>query len=329
MEKLLTISIAAYNVENYLEDTLRSLCVPEVMDKLEVLIENDGSKDKTAEIAEKYVKKYPETFQLINKENGGYGTTVNNSMELATGKYFKLLDGDDWFDKEGLISLIHVLENSESEWILSRYYIVKDGSFEKNCDEPVWKEYEGQTVNIEDVKCDMLAGIWQTTVRTSVLKEHRFTLPSHRLYTDQLFIVYSMPFVNKITFLKDPVYCYRVGREGQSVSKENRIRHCDEAMANLYTMIDFYADNPAINDKNRGALLSRISFYYFGAFRTQLLKPYSTDTYYEIRKLETYTKKKSPDIYRHAGEHRKRIKVIRIFGKAGYKLQAGKISNWA
>jgi glycosyltransferase involved in cell wall biosynthesis len=67
------------------------------MDDLEVIIENDGSSDATASIAASFVERFPGTFRLINKENGGYGSTVSRSVREASGKYFKILDGDDWF----------------------------------------------------------------------------------------------------------------------------------------------------------------------------------------------------------------------------------------
>ena len=69
MKKVLTISIAAYNIEDYIENALNSLVVDGIMEKIEVIIVNDGSKDKTAQIAQKYVDKYPDTFILINKES--------------------------------------------------------------------------------------------------------------------------------------------------------------------------------------------------------------------------------------------------------------------
>ena len=100
MEKLLTVSIASYNVEAFLRKTLDSCIVPELMDELEVLIVNDGSKDSTPEIAREYEAAYPETFRLIDTNIGGYGSTVNLSMQEARGTFYKLLDGDYWFDPE-------------------------------------------------------------------------------------------------------------------------------------------------------------------------------------------------------------------------------------
>ena len=73
MEKTLTISVACYNVGQFLRKTLDSLIAPEIMDELEVLVVNDGSSDDTAEIAREYEEKYPQTFRLVDKANGGYG----------------------------------------------------------------------------------------------------------------------------------------------------------------------------------------------------------------------------------------------------------------
>ena len=82
--KTLTVSVAAYNVAAFLRDTLSSCAVPEVLEDLEVLIVNDGSTDETVRIAEEFCSRYPGTFRLINKENGGYGSTVNTAVSSVS-----------------------------------------------------------------------------------------------------------------------------------------------------------------------------------------------------------------------------------------------------
>ena len=101
-QKILTVSIAAYNVSKYLDEALEPFTNSVYKDELEILIVDDGSKDDTAEIAKKYEERYPNTFKLVTKENGGWGSTLNKGIEIGTGKYFKQLDGDDWFDKDNL-----------------------------------------------------------------------------------------------------------------------------------------------------------------------------------------------------------------------------------
>ena len=119
MNKVLTISIAAYNVGSYIRATLDSLIVSEVLDKLEVFIIDDGGKDDTLAIAQEYADKYPDVFFPVHKENGGYGSTVMWSVEHASGKYFKLLDGDDWFTTENLAEYVKRMENSDADAFVS------------------------------------------------------------------------------------------------------------------------------------------------------------------------------------------------------------------
>ena len=120
-EKILTVTIPSYNVEAYLEDCLESFVNSEVMDDIEVLIVNDGSSDNTVKIAQRYVDKYENTFRLINKENGGHGSTINTGVREAKGKYFKVVDGDDWVDTRSFIHLVKVLKESDADIVASNY----------------------------------------------------------------------------------------------------------------------------------------------------------------------------------------------------------------
>ena len=86
MEKLLSVIVPTYNVERYLNQCLDSLCMGK--DRMEVLLINDGSTDSSADIALGYTRKHPEVFRLINKENGGHGSTINRGIQEAAGRYF-------------------------------------------------------------------------------------------------------------------------------------------------------------------------------------------------------------------------------------------------
>ena len=122
MEKTLTVSIAAYNVEEFIENTLKSLLVEDI-DDLEILVQDDDGTDKTAEIVKRYEKEYPNIIKLVHKENGGYGSTINSSIQLAKGKYFKQLDGDDWFNKENFKEFLKLLRTLDTDVVYNPYII--------------------------------------------------------------------------------------------------------------------------------------------------------------------------------------------------------------
>ena len=109
MEKILSISVAAYNVEQFIVQNIESFLGTSVSSKIEVLIIDDGSKDCTAQIVKEYEMKYPEIIKLIHQENSGPGSTVNNGIQHANGKYFRMVDGDDWVNTNDLENYIHFL----------------------------------------------------------------------------------------------------------------------------------------------------------------------------------------------------------------------------
>ena len=100
---ILTVLVPVYNTEKYIEKCLLSLVNKKLVGKIEVIIVSDGSKDKSIDIAKKIDEENHGIFKIIEKENGGHGSTINVGIKEATGKYFRVLDSDDWFDENEFI----------------------------------------------------------------------------------------------------------------------------------------------------------------------------------------------------------------------------------
>lgn len=130
MEKILTIVIPTYNMENFLPKALTSLVVEEeLMNILEVIVVNDGSKDSSLDIAYAFQKQYPQTFHVINKENGNYGSCVNRGLLEAKGKYIKILDADDSFDNAVFSQYLEKIKTLDVDVIFNDAKLVKpDGT---------------------------------------------------------------------------------------------------------------------------------------------------------------------------------------------------------
>ena len=105
MNKILTVVMPSYNAEPYLCETIPTILASEFVNDVELIIVNDGSKDNTLEIARDFEKKYPNTIRVIDKENGGHGSAINVGIEAASGKYFKIIDADDWVDTKAFSEL--------------------------------------------------------------------------------------------------------------------------------------------------------------------------------------------------------------------------------
>ena len=117
MKKILTVLIPVYNTEKYIKRCLDSLIDESIIDNIEILIVSDGSKDNSILIAKDYEKKYPNSIKIIEKENGGHGSTINKGLEIATGKYFRVLDSDDWFNTSDFVKLVNYIKNDSNNLI--------------------------------------------------------------------------------------------------------------------------------------------------------------------------------------------------------------------
>ena len=120
MEKVLTVVIPSFNVEKYLRQTLESLRNEEILEDVEVLIVDDGSTDGTAKIGKEYEKRYPQTYRVISKTNGGHGSTINCGIEQSRGTFFKVVDGDDWVSFSRSVNVERALSISLARDSLTR-----------------------------------------------------------------------------------------------------------------------------------------------------------------------------------------------------------------
>ena len=138
--KVLTIVVPVYNTEKYIKRCLDSLDNTEINSKIEVLIVSDGSKDNAIIIAKEYEKRLPDTFKIIEKENGGHGSTINKGLELATGKYFRVLDSDDWVDSKNFIDFVNKIEKIDVDLIVTDYS--KEYVYDNRSEKLIYKNLE-------------------------------------------------------------------------------------------------------------------------------------------------------------------------------------------
>lgn len=315
MGKVLTVSVAAYNMEQYLTKTLDSMVVPGIMDQLEVFIVDDGGKDNSLEIGKKFAAKYPNTFFPIHKENGGYGSTVNYSIAHATGKYFRCLDGDDWFDKDGLRKLVCFLAEADADAVVTPYYMGTEDNLR-------YRALPGLKENVSIPVSEIINGrfnIYSATFKTELLRRSGVKLPEHMLYTDQVFFTIPFAYAENVNFLNCCVYCYRLGREGQSVNRDSVMKHLGESISLVKQNTEFYEKQKRLGNRNIPYLCSRIAGSYCAAIKMILSCPICKENQTRLREFEEYMKNTSKDIYDQAVKD----------GKAGKFLSICRVTNYA
>lgn len=245
--KYISFAIPSYNSQEYMSHAIESILVGG--EDVEIIIVNDGSSDDTSKIAHEYEEKYPTIIKAVDKENGGHGDAVNSGLTHATGKYFKVVDSDDWVDAEALRKILEFLKKLESEdeevdMLISNYVYEKVGATHKKCIHyrnvlPQNKIFKWEEIG--RFHLDQYILMHSVIYRTAMLKLSQLELPKHTFYVDNIFVYWPLPYVKKMYYLDVDFYRYFIGRDDQSVNETVMISRIDQQIRVNEIMIDLYA----------------------------------------------------------------------------------------
>lgn len=318
---ILTIAVPSYNVEKFLKAGIHTLIDNKYSNKIEVLIINDGSKDNTAKVGKELEKLTTignkSIVKLIDKPNGGHGSTINKGIELATGKYFKLMDGDDYFVEDAFIRFIEILEKEDSDIILTNY--IADYAIDAT-KVPV-RHYGFMSPGIK-YELDNMSGFgygfeeWgpllsTSTYKTEVLKNADFKIDEHCFYVDMEYNFIGYLNSKTVVYYPLDIYNYYLGRAGQSVSAESYRRNFKQHEKVTMRLIDEYYNIPEYISENKKYYLKNkiiiplVEAQYY--ILTQNLKSSK-----EFRKFDKKLKKYK-EIYNDEKISRIAIKIHRLF----------------
>lgn len=232
--KDITFTVPCYNSEDYMERCIDSLLTAD--EQVEVIIVDDGSTDGTGEIADNYARNYPEIVRVVHQENGGHGAGVNAGLALAAGRYFKVVDSDDWLDEGELQKLLRKLRQWEQNgttvdlvvcnYIYDHYY---ENKTKRMGYKNVWKENE--VCGWKDIRRfapSQYLVMHSLFFRTDVLRESGVKLPKHTFYVDNIFANQPLPYVKTLCYLNLDLYHYFLGREDQSVNEKVLMQRIDQ-----------------------------------------------------------------------------------------------------
>jgi glycosyltransferase involved in cell wall biosynthesis len=237
-------------------------------ERVEILIVNDGSKDGTAAIADKYAAKYPTIVKAIHQENGGHGEAVNAGLRNATGKFFKVVDSDDWVDEGAYRGVLDVLEvyQDEIELMISNFVYEKQGAKHKKVMEytkylPVNRVFTWNDMKPFPIGKYLL--MHSVIYKTQMLRDCGLELPKHTFYVDNIFVFNPLPHVKHMYYLNVDFYRYFIGRDDQSVNEKVMIGRLDQQMRVNRIMAESYSKLKLGNE-----YLSKYMFNYLSIITT-------------------------------------------------------------
>ncbi len=246
--KTITFAVPCFNSADYMDKCIESiLAFDDGLGDIEILLVDDGStKDNTAQKADDWHDRHPDTIYAIHKENGGHGSAVNMGLAEARGRYFKVVDSDDWLDEAAMRTIMPYLRRQSElrdacDLVIGNYVYEKvfEGTrtvidyrnvFPTDA-EFTWNE-------IGRFKPSQYLLMHSVIYRTEMLRDVGLVLPEHCFYVDNIFVYVPLPAVYSIRYFDVDMYRYFIGREGQSVNEEIMKSRIDQQLRVTRFMID-------------------------------------------------------------------------------------------
>lgn len=303
-QPLVTFAIPCYNSAEYMRRSIESL-IEAINHPCEILIVNDGSVDETSQIAHEYEREY-DFVTAIDQENMNWGGVVNTALARAKGVYFKVLDSDDYFDKDSLAVVLGTLydlvrDETAPDLLITNYVYdhISDNSkktiqYRKLFPEGTvftWKDMGRPNIDQQV----MIHALW---FKTSILRKAKVKLPIGVSYMDSLLVLQPMPYVETLFYLDIDAYHYIIGREGQSVEIDVVKRQINQQLMASKLAIDeddykkLYEEEP-----NRALLMMGYISCMMCVSTIYLFKINTPEAIEKNKELWSYLEKENPVLY--------------------------------
>jgi glycosyltransferase len=216
---LISVIVPVYNAERFL-----SKCIESILDQtfkdFELLLINDGSKDKSLDICNEYFEKFPNKIKIFNNKNMGCSATRNFGIEHSQGNYLLFIDSDDWIEKDMLEKMYQKTLQEDSDVVISGIFR------EDNILNVVSKQTPKYTNNpyfwfdtdaLVEFACNKLH-------KKSIIIENDLTFPiNSHAGEDMVFNVFSLINSKKISVVPNELYHYIIHGDNSIYNLEKRV----------------------------------------------------------------------------------------------------------
>lgn len=313
-ELQLTIIVPSYNVEQYLYKCLDSMAGRD--ERLEILIVDDGSTDRTGEIADQYAADYPDQVRVIHKENGGHGSGINVGVAQARGRYFKVIDADDWIVTPNLQPVLDRLQNSQADAAVAGFHEIdmmtgRRVAYSSDC------AFAGQEVGLDKLlevydairDCFSFHGLFY---KTAWYRTHGLCLTEGVFYEDQEYATLPFAYLDTLLVLPEFFYEYMVGNSNQSVSYQNQVKRIGHIETVLRNMLAFYQEHMPMQAARGEYFLRKLSIVAMSYFATALVKNKNRQQgKADAQRVRSWLKTEAPELIRRT---EKKYKALQLAG---------------
>lgn len=245
---LLSIIIPCYNSDRFIAKTLDML-INQGLQSCEIIVVNDGSTDRTAEIVSEYTRKYS-NIDLVNKRNEGVSVARNTGINVANGEYIHFLDSDDTLSPGTLTFFKETIgANPDTEMFAFGYKSYRDGRILKKY---IYKKFDKKNFSAKEIQKAFLTKKICVHICSSLYKKDflinnkLYFTPGVRIGEDVEFILKALTFVSVSHYEARCCFIYQMRDDSvmQGYKSYNR-SYFNGFLLNLSTIHSMYTDNIA------------------------------------------------------------------------------------
>lgn len=299
MEIKVSVIIPVYNTEKYLEKCLDSV-LKQTLEKIEIIAINDGSKDSSKDILERY--SIFEKFRIINKKNEGASKTRNLGINLAKGKFIYFMDADDYIEKNMLLEMYNKAEKDNLDIVVCDYYNedFKTRKYVKNLDikenEIIFGvEYARYLLQSEK---KIAPSIWGKMIRRSIYINNNIRFPENIFIgEDTVLGIKTAYFSKKVGKINKPFYHYII-HEAQGTKIIDKEKEFLDKWEGIKEIENFFLGKVNYQEYRSG-IEKKIIIFYFELFK-ELKNIKKIDNKYleRIEKIKYYQEYKKLRFYK-------------------------------
>ena len=228
----ISVIVPVYNVEKYLDKCLDSL-VKQTLKEIEIIVVNDGTKDNSQEIVDKYVKKYPKKVKSYIKENGGLSSARNYGLKYANGEYIGFVDSDDWVEKDMYEKMYNKAKKSDFDLVVCDLKYVYD---DKKVNAYSNIKNDLSESDIKNSMINIYPAAWNKIYKKDLFNNG--VLFKEKIWFEDVEFLYRLfPYIKSIGVVKEPFYNY-VQRQGAITSTFDKRLY--DYIDNWNGIIDYY-----------------------------------------------------------------------------------------
>lgn len=269
--KKLSIIVPIYNIEDYVEECIESILKQKFKD-YELILVDDGSKDKSGEIIDKY--KLEKNVIVIHKANGGLSDARNCGIKSATGEYLMFVDGDDFLLNDMCLENIgQAIEKSKADIIQYKmvYYYQQSNKYVYNKNIEDIKGNKIEKLNFLNKNGQVSISACDKIIKSSIIKDNKLYFEKG-LSSEDVKWSYLLYFhINSIEVLSEDIYVYRQQRQNSITAKKSQ-----KKAENLFYIIKYWIDYSYENEDIKTLYYNLISYWYL-ILRVDFKQSYYTD----------------------------------------------------